>query len=751
MIIIILFIEYKDIPSDCYTDDGKTLREVKDSSPNLRISSKCEIIQENCFKELFSLEYFAFGVNPNLAVIGKDSFYYCSYLKTIDLSLCSKLTKISERAFYFCYNVAEIILPKGLLEIQNSAFNNVGYITSIIIPASVEIIGEYAFNGCNKLENVNFEEGSNLTFLEDGLFIDTNIISFRIPEKVINISGYAFSDAKLTNLTIDDKNKYLKFENNTVLSADKSVLFFICNKSETYEIPDYVRTLGDYLFFGSNLKSITIPESVISIGDFCFSSTKLISIIIPKSVKKIGNAVFAACQNLTNVTFQGSLEIGIGIFFWGGNLELVIFPNISMIVDSEIFISDMTPNFKMSFTHKTLFSFNSIQQIANISVSYLNEPNLIINTNCFVTNFDQTEIYEFWGYNYSEITIPKTVEIIGVSAFENSTINEIYLEEGSQLSVIQDCAFRNCSQLNSFNSSLANLRMIGYSAFKDCKNLNSMSFGYLNLVIYNNSFENCINLENVTNMTDIPNECFSGCTKLSTIGIMEGATYIGVRSFENCISLENIIIPSSVEKISEYAFINCNNLKSITFSETNSLSNISINSISGCESLKNISNFVSNNHKYKCIDNTIYYQNDTKLDLIYHLSHSIDDVLVIKCDVICQYSFNHSNNIVNISLSSESVSHIESYSFNDCKNLKYINFPLSVEIVSTFAFHECKSIRCPLVIENKAIDYIRMIIESGIPPKLLISCRVVHGTNKLQVIKRIYNKTQGIFWRYLSK
>ncbi|EAY16138.1 surface antigen BspA-like [Trichomonas vaginalis G3] len=411
----------------------------------------------------------------------------------------------------------------------------------------------------------------------------------------------------------------------------------------------------------------------------------------------------------------------------------------------------------MSFTHKTLFTYNSIKRITNISVSYLNEPNLIIDTNCLIMNYDQTKIYEFWGYatfywQSYEITIPKTVEIIHEGAFENSTsVGEIKIDMDSQLFTIQDYAFRNCSRLISFNSSLSNLRKVGLSSFKDCTKLKSLGFGSLNLVVMKNAFENCINLVNLTNMTNIPNECFSGCTNLSSVSIMEGTTYIGVRSFENCISLENIIIPSSVEKISEYAFINCNNLKSITFSETNSLSNISINSISGCESLKNISNFISNNHKYKCIDNTLYYQNNTKLDLIYHLSHSIDDVLIINCDAICQYSFNHSNNIVNISLSSDSVSHIESYSFNDCKNLKYINFPLSVESVSTFAFHECKSIRCPLLIENTNINYLKMINESGIPPKLIISCRVVHGSNKVQVIKRIYNKTHGIFWHHLLK
>ena len=79
----------------------------------------------------------------------------------------------------------------------------------------------------------------------------------------------------------------------------------------------------------------------------------------------------------------------------------------------------------MSFAYKTLFSSNSIKRITNISVSYLNEPNLIIDTNCLIMNYEQTEISEFWGYKnnyFYEVTIPNTVEIIHERSFENSTV-----------------------------------------------------------------------------------------------------------------------------------------------------------------------------------------------------------------------------------------------------------------------------------------------------------------------------------------
>ncbi|EAY04455.1 surface antigen BspA-like [Trichomonas vaginalis G3] len=504
MIIITLFIEYKDIDQQYYSNDGKTLTKVTDPYPNLRISAKCEIIQEKCFYDLHSLEYFTFEENPNLTVIGCQSFYYCINLKIIDLSLCRKLKIISNNAFFNCNQVSEINLPHELHEIQDVAFYSCSNIQNIIIPASVELIGKYAFHSSSQLKDVIFEGDSKLTSLESGVFAFTSITSFHISEKITKISGFAFSDSQLTNLTINEKNKHLKLENNTVFSVNKSILYFICNKSDTYEIPDYITTLGNELFYYSKLKSITIPPAVTTIGNNCFSSTKI------TSISNIGDKAFSLCSNLLNITFLSSLEIGNNLFDDCPNLELVIFPNNPMIVNSHSFSSDTSPKLRMSFTDKTLFSQSSIQRNTNISIFYLTEPNLIIDTNCLVMNFDQTEIYEFWGYNFSNgITIHKNVNTILESAFENSEISYICLELDSQLAVIQKFAFRNCRQLCSFNSSLANLRTLGYSAFKDCINLKALSFGSPDLVVMNNAFENCINLESISSMTNIQDKCFS--------------------------------------------------------------------------------------------------------------------------------------------------------------------------------------------------------------------------------------------------
>ncbi|EAY14800.1 surface antigen BspA-like [Trichomonas vaginalis G3] len=584
MMMLFLFVVYKDIDDSCYSDGGKNLTKVGDPWPDLRISAKCEIIKRNCFSSLSSLNSFTFEENPNLIIIEHYGFSYCSNLASIDLSTCTKLTIICEYAFQQCKKLSNILFPKGLLEIQSDAFYQTSLGPNITIPASVKIIGDSAFNLC-KLKTVIFEEDSNLSTLEAYAF--GGITSIQIPENVIKVSAEALNYVMLSNLSIHPKNNFLMIDNEILYSADKSSIFKIFNKSfEQFDIPNSVTTIGEYSFEMSNLVTITIPENV----------------------KRIEKLAFFCCRNLINMTIQGPLDyFGDQAVDFCDDLKLIIFPNSPMNVTGFHLFTEYSPKLRLSFTNKTLFSSSAIIRNANISVAYMHKENLIIDRNSLIMDSEQTKIYEFWGYSINEvlqITIPKTVTKIRESAFENSVYCEIKFEDGSQLSVIERYAFRNSNILFNFHCKSTNLKIIGLCSFQNCQHLTYVSFVSPILEIMNNAFENCCRLYSVSGLYNISDYCFSGCNRLCNVVIREGSEIIGVRAFDHCNSLESINIPSSVKIISDYAFINCDKLKSITFTEANQLSNISINSISSCESLSYISNFSSD--YYECNFSTIY-------------------------------------------------------------------------------------------------------------------------------------------------
>ena len=66
-------------------------------------------------------------------------------------------TSLGQACFNECANLASVILPSNMVNIQFQAFNNCQSLTTITIPASVTTIGQYAFNNCRGLVSVILE------------------------------------------------------------------------------------------------------------------------------------------------------------------------------------------------------------------------------------------------------------------------------------------------------------------------------------------------------------------------------------------------------------------------------------------------------------------------------------------------------------------------------------------------------------------------------------------------------------------
>ena len=85
---------------------------------------------------------------------------------------------------------------------------------------------------------------------------------------------------------------------------------------------------------------------------------------------------------------------------------------------------------------------------------------------------------------------------------------------------------------------------------------------------------------------EIPQYCFSCCSKLTSIAISDSVTKISNGVFGGCNSLTSIVIPNSVISIGENAFGNCSSLTSITIPD--SVTSIGYYAFNGCISLSSI-------------------------------------------------------------------------------------------------------------------------------------------------------------------
>ena len=65
------------------------------------------------------------------------------------------VTKIGEKAFYYCTGVTSVTIAEGITKIDYAAFRNCSGMTSVTLPSTLKSLGTSAFFGCKSLTSVS--------------------------------------------------------------------------------------------------------------------------------------------------------------------------------------------------------------------------------------------------------------------------------------------------------------------------------------------------------------------------------------------------------------------------------------------------------------------------------------------------------------------------------------------------------------------------------------------------------------------
>lgn len=400
----------------------------------------------------------------------------------------------NKKAYIMSYDTTEesiksLVIPDKIkncpvVSIQDEAFKNIPA-KSIVIPKSVETIGDFAFyncseledltiSGCKKintyafascmnLENVVIEEGTAV--IDESAFLNSGMKTISLPSTIEKIGSNAFTNcSNLTSFTVGDNNKYFKSIDGVLYSKDeKTLIAYPSSKNlDNYIVNDNTTTIQNSAFYGNKvLETIKLPNKLKKIGALSFYNTKsLKSIEIPKKVSNIGSEAFYGSVSLSNVTLKGTKTISKNAFAECESL-------------TSVKLSDSLTEIKAN-------AFENCTTLKNIDLP------------------DSIEIMGasvFRGcISLNKITIPKGINYIRDYAFADCTgLTEVDL--GTGVTNINKKAFSNCPKLTKFIAPSYNLGFIGKTVFDDSKNV--VIYAPYNSYALKYAEENKINTENI--------------------------------------------------------------------------------------------------------------------------------------------------------------------------------------------------------------------------------------------------------------
>ena len=247
------------------------------------------------------------------------------------------VTSVGAYAFYADATIQEVTLPQGLTAIGSYAFQKTG-LEQLILPDSLKIIDDYAFDECSVLRKVVLS--ASLEEMGKGAFLACESLeSVTLPDRSITMGASIFSVCKrLTEVimpagfTVIGEGMFSSCENLTTLDLSHVTSLgenaFQKSGMEKADLSSIV-TMGDRVFGDcGNLRTVTLGKQLTQIPFGAFDGcVSLEEIIIPGNVRIIDRNAFYDCTALRRVVLEEGVTTVVEQAFYGASaLEEITFP-----------------------------------------------------------------------------------------------------------------------------------------------------------------------------------------------------------------------------------------------------------------------------------------------------------------------------------------------------------------------------------------------------------------------------------------
>ena len=350
-------------------------------------------------------------INSQCKFIERYAFSYNGYLTSIVIP--GSVNIIGDSAFVGCTSLGSVTISTGVKTIRDSAFNGCQTLTNLTIPNSVTYIGDYAFYNCKAIETITVPE--SVKYIGYGAFRGCEELkTISIPNSVEYVGGSIVLDCEKLELNSFDNAFYIGNNTNPYLYLVK-----VKNKDITgCEINSNCKIVPSYVF------------------DEC---TKLSDITIADGVVYLSNSFADECENLQ------SLHIGKNVKQIGEGLG----------EEDEYYYQTIYLYDKKSLNTVTVDSENQYYDSRNNCNAIIASDTNTLIFGCNISTIPNgvTRIGNFAFYycmDMTTIVIPNTVESIGIDAFCcDEKLSSIVIP--NSVKAIEYGAFCYCQQLTTIN------------------------------------------------------------------------------------------------------------------------------------------------------------------------------------------------------------------------------------------------------------------------------------------------------------
>ena len=505
-------------------------------------------------------QIFCVSLGTNCTAIGDYCFNGFTYLSTVFLSNSIKIMGIA--TFYGNTSLTCVNISTQVTVIPNYAFYSCTALTSMSIPPKVTTINSGAFTSCSLLSSLVFENAAVVTNVDaDNCFRNTasgihvtynNVTSYATLPSALRQTQNQFTSPTFTYGSLQSyfffNDGSIQYSTDTTLSPSSyndtspSSLIEVNIASNVSILADNTFNnadlLGQIIFINSqNISSVGtnvftgVAVGIVIYYGYAYDSTNLPDALSSSQIQFFNSNptyYYSTVFTMTDSSLLSTFDLILTSSSYGLNTSTLQSVVISNIVQS--------------------LQFDCFKYCNNLVSVTIPSTITSLPANCFDSCSRLTSI-----------ELPSSINFIDTACFQNSGLTSIDLPDA--LTTIGNGVFYNCIHLASVNMSpLSQIASIGGGTFGQCTALTSFDIPYsLTHLGYGCFFSSGLTSLYIPDSVTVCDQLIlGGCNNLTSVTGMNNITTIPQQSLAYNPSLTSITIPFNITTLGPYCFSGTN-------------------------------------------------------------------------------------------------------------------------------------------------------------------------------------------------